>query len=629
MTTHSSSHPRGAPLWFRHASHLVPVAAFTAFVALASAMSVPSPGILGILFVGLATANAAALALTSWVPLLGALVAVAGWFGPVRGLSPPVLSGRARTAVLVPVYEEDPVSVFAAVATMRASLPRGGIGDVDIFVLSDTRSPATVQAEALQHAGLVSRVLAAEGVPCAGSDGREIHYRHRENNIRRKAGNVEEFCVRWGSGYDFMVVLDADSLMVGQSIAHMIGLMEANPRAGIVQTMCYPVGKDTLFARFQQFSARLYGPLLAQGQSFWQGAHGSWWGHNAIIRIDPFMRHCGLPELPGRAPLGGDILCHDTVEAALMLRAGWEVWLAPGIAGSFEQTPTNLVDHLARDRRWCQGNMQHIKVLRAEGLRLASVLHLGVGILHYLSAPLFVLFLAAAVALGSRGAPMDPTQAAWSDAMLWAVFSLLFAPKLLAIGWTLANRELRRDFGGTPRLLAGALAEQILGMLVGPPTLCCYIAFLWNTFSGRVVRWDAQSREDRGVGWGEAAARLGLPALAGTGAILLGSGLNMGWLPLLAGLVLVLPTTVFTSQPGVGLRIKAAGLFATPEETRPPAEFARLAREVEAAAMARQEPRLATALPRETYGVMPSQMLNAPRRNWTAPIAALSGDVGD
>ncbi len=626
MTSHDTN---GAPLWFRHASHLVPVMVFTAFVAVASAMSVGSLGTVGILFVALATVNAASLALTSWVPMLGMLVAAMGLLRPVRGLAPPFVSGRARTAVLIPIYEEDPVAVFAGVATMRASLPRGGTGDVDIFILSDTRTAEIAEAEAMQFAGLRARILAAEGEPCADSDSRELHYRHREKNIRRKAGNVEDFCVRWGGAYDFMVVLDADSLMVGDSIAHMIGLMEANPRAGIVQTMCYPVGKDTLFARFQQFSARLYGPLLAQGQSFWQGGHGSWWGHNAIIRVDAFMRHCGLPELPGRAPLGGDILCHDTVEAALMLRAGWEVWLAPEIAGSFEQTPTNLVDHLARDRRWCQGNMQHMKVLRADGLRLASVLHLGVGILHYLSAPLFVLFLVAAVALGSLGAPMDATQAAWSDAMMWAVFGLLFAPKILAVGWTLADRGRRRDFGGTVRLLVGAVAEQAIGMLVGPPTLCCYVAFLWNTFSGRVVRWDAQNREDRGVAWREAAGRLGLPSAIGAAAILLGGGLNLAWWPLLTGLVLVVPVAVFTSRPGVGLWLKAAGLFVTPEETRPPVEFVRLAREVGLALLRHDGPGVTTALPRETYGVMPSQMLNAPRRNWAAPIPALSSDVGD
>jgi membrane glycosyltransferase len=202
--------------------------------------------------------------------------------------------------------------------------------------------------------------------------------------MRRKAGNVAKFLERWGGAYDFMVVLDADSLMTGHAIAQMIGTMEANPRAGIVQTMPYAVGRASLFARVQQFAGRLYGPMLARGLAFWQGPRGSYWGHNAIIRVQPFMQHCGLPDLPGHAPLGGEILCHDTVEAALMLRAGWDAWLVPGIEGSYEETPTNLLDHLVRERRWCQGNLQHLRVLRAQGLKFASLLHIGVGILRQL-----------------------------------------------------------------------------------------------------------------------------------------------------------------------------------------------------------------------------------------------------
>ena len=192
-----------------------------------------------------------------------------------------------------------------------------------------------------------------------------------------------------------MVVLDADSLMTGAAIARLIGAMEANPNAGLIQSMCYAVGRSTLFARMQQFGARLHGPLLARGVAWWQGPRGSYWGHNAIVRIAAFAGHCGLPPLPGRAPLGGEILCHDTVEAALLLRAGWDVWMLPDgpdgrHEGSWEETPTNLLDHLDRDRRWCQGNLQHFGVLRAEGLKLASFVHLGQGIAHYLSAPLFI-----------------------------------------------------------------------------------------------------------------------------------------------------------------------------------------------------------------------------------------------
>jgi membrane glycosyltransferase len=633
MTTCDLPTGRGVSLRFRHAAHLIPVTCLVAFVGFAAAMSVGVVNAPGILFVVLAMVVAAAVALPSWVVVVGTLVTLAGRSAAVRGLAPAMPAGQActvvpRTAVLVPVYEEDPVAVFAAVAVMRRSLPANGIGDVDIFVLSDTRNPATALAEERQHAGLLARIARSDA-QAPGSPSRAVHYRRRAANVRRKAGNIEDFCVRWGGTYDFMVVLDADSLMVGDAIARMIGLMEANPKAGIVQTMCYPVGRATLFARAEQFVARIYGPLLARGVSFWQGPHGAWWGHNAIIRTDAFMRHCGLPDLPGRAPLGGEILCHDTVEAALMVRAGWEVWLAPEVSGSFEQAPTNLVDNLSRDRRWCQGNMQHLKVLGANGLKLASGIHVGGGILHYLTAPLVVAFLVAAAVLGATSDPRDAAQTAWSSVALWTVVGLLFTPRLLGVAWTLADHGRRSSFGGTARVLAGAALEAVIYMLTVPVTLCCHVAFLWQTFTGRVVGWDAQSRDDRGVGWHEAIRRLGVPLAAGIVgcALLAASGGTWAWIAALPGLLLAVPLVVFTSMSALGLRAKAAGLFATPEETSPPVEFAWLAAERQLAACQDDVRGSAPNLPDECHGIMPRQQFWGAGHRWNVPMPGIAAEA--
>jgi membrane glycosyltransferase len=333
-----------------------------------------------VLLVALVTLSVGLLALSSWPAILGFILGAFGRKAGRRQLAPAWPTGRARTAVLMPIYEEDSARVFAAVEVMRASLAVTGAGEVAFFVLSDTRRSEAAAAEENAYRALLARLASEAG----GRRGAPVHYRRRAANMRRKAGNVAKFLERWGGAYDFMVVLDADSLMTGHAIAQMIGTMEANPRAGIVQTMPYAVGRASLFARVQQFAGRLYGPMLARGLAFWQGPRGSYWGHNAIIRVQPFMQHCGLPDLPGHAPLGGEILCHDTVEAALMLRAGWDAWLVPGIEGSYEETPTNLLDHLVRERRWCQGNLQHLRVLRAQGLKFASLLHIGVGILRQL-----------------------------------------------------------------------------------------------------------------------------------------------------------------------------------------------------------------------------------------------------
>lgn len=612
---------RPVPLWLRHASHLGPVAVLMLLAGIAAGHAIRLSGPPQVLLAALVTLSVGLLALSSWPAILGFVL---GAFGRTsaqgRVISPGEIppswpTGRARTAVLVPIYEEDPVRVFAAVEVMRASLAVTGAGEVAFFVLSDTRRPEAAAAEEQAYRVLLARLAAAPG-----RDRAPVHYRRRASNSRRKAGNIAEFLERWGGAYDFMIVLDADSLMTGRALAQMIGTMEASPRAGIVQTMPYAVGRDSLFARVQQFAGRLYGPMLARGLAFWQGPHGGYWGHNAIIRIQPFMQHCGLPDLPGQAPLGGEILCHDTIEAALMLRGGWEAWLVPSIEGSYEETPTNLLDHLVRERRWCQGNLQHHRVLRAEGLKLASLLHIGVGILHYLSAPLLLASLALSTVLRqSWGTTVNAGH--WQSVLLALVLTLMFAPKLLAVGTVLATKGGARPFGGGRRLLASALLEQAFSTLVGPILTVFYTLFVATTLLGRVVRWDAQVRDDRGLGWREAASRLGLPVAvgaAGTTVMAAVGGAPWAWLPLVSGLLLAVPLAVLSSRASLGQAVRRAGLFATPEETHPGRELAALARaEVAARAMSPAGAHWSApdtsapfpALPPEMPGYVPAQVL--------------------
>ena len=548
--------------WLRHLCLLAPVALCTA-AALALALHA-TPGAGGMAYAAAIALNVGLLALSSWSGILGAMVAL--WERTGRSAGGPLLlppTGQARTAILLPVYEEDPARVFAAAATMADGIAGQHLGAADLFVLSDTRSAAGAAAE---HQAF-GRLLASRP-----DDAPRIHYRRRADNAGRKAGNIAEFCARWGAEYDFMVVLDADSLMTGAAIARLVGAMEANPNAGLIQSMCYPVGRATLFARVQQFGARLYGPLLARGVAFWQGPRGSYWGHNAIVRVAAFAAHCGLPELPGRAPLGGEILCHDTVEAALLLRAGWDVWMLPAGPGgsheeSWEETPTNLVDHLDRDRRWCQGNLQHGAVLRADGLQAASFVHLGQGILHYVSAPLLLAWLALSAAAGPD---VDP-------ALLAMVLALMFAPRLLALGATLADAEASRGFGGRGRLVASALLDQAFGLLLGPVNLVMYTVFVLTTLAGRVVRWDAQARDDRGLGWREAWARLGIPLAFGAvvaAAVAIWTPVTVALLA--PGLLAGAPLAVWSSRRAAGEWARRVRLFTTAEETRPPEALLRL-----------------------------------------------------
>ena len=302
--------------------------------------------------------------------------------------------------------------------------------------------------------------------PGAAGDGDasalRVHYRWRQLRTKRKAGNVADFCRRWGRGYRYFIVLDADSIMTGECLTSLVRLMEAHPDAGIIQTAPQAVGHDTFHARVQQFCARAYGPLFTAGMRFWQRGESNYWGHNAILRSEPFMRHCGLASIEGDGSLAGEILSHDFVEAALMRRAGWKVWVVDGLEGSFEQVPPNLLAELQRDRRWCQGNLQNSRLMFEPGLHVVHRTGLLTGALAYASSPLWLAFLALSSLLFAQHAGSEPTYFVepyqlfpiWPTANLKLMLTLfgltgilLLAPKalsLLLILWRGEARRIRR-----------------------------------------------------------------------------------------------------------------------------------------------------------------------------------------
>ncbi|MGU3536359.1 glucans biosynthesis glucosyltransferase MdoH [Methylobacterium sp. A54F] len=493
-------------------------------------------------------------------------------------------SGLSRTAAVVAIHAEDAVAVFAGLRVMARSLAReGGDGsDLDIFVLSDTRDGAIAAVEEHEFARIEAwRRGAGPGIP-------RIRYRRRRENIGRKAGNIAEFCETYGPEYDFMIVLDADSLMTGQAMRRLVRLMEESPRTGLIQTVSYAAGRDTLFARIQQFAVRLYAPLALRCLETWQGPDGSYWGHNAILRIEAFATNAKLPVLPGRAPLGGEILCHDIVEGALLRRAGWEVRLLPEMGGTWEEMPTNLVDLLGRERRWCQGNLQHLRVLPMRGLRGASRWHLAVGILSYGALPLWIAYLALGAVqaartgdLGLLGYGLTGTGPA-AHALAALTVAVLAAPKLLSLGHVLASPERRAAFGGTAALLKSAALEQAVWVLLWPVMTLFTAGAVVSTFLGRVVRWDAQVRDDRRVPWAEAirlqADALVLGALMVAGLAYAGDAWLALWLaPLVFALLTSPAQSVLTSRADLGRLARARGLFLTVDDTAQAPELAELA----------------------------------------------------
>ncbi len=373
--------------------------------------------------------------------------------------------------------------------------------------------------------------------------------------------------------------------------------MDAHPEAGIIQALPTPAGRETLFARLVQFAARLSSPMLSSGLAFWQLGEGNYWGHNAILRLRAFAEFCDLPRLPGAAPLGGEILSHDFVEAAFMRRAGLKVWLLADLSGSWEEVPSNVLDYAARDRRWAQGNLQHMGLLPMRGLHWLSRVHLVTGVLSYVASPMWfaVLILSSiVVCLDAVNGHQYFTPGSftlfpsWPESRIGEIFSLLtitfgvlLIPKVLAAVLALKDRTLRRGFGGAGRLLASLLVEQVFSMLLAPAMMVFHSTFVVTTLAGKPVSWSAQERGDRGIRFGEALWRHKWHVLLGLvwGAVILWLAPRYIWwlLPVLAGLVLSVPLTMLTSRAGAGQWTRRHGLLLTPEESQPPKELAALA----------------------------------------------------
>ncbi|AYO84889.1 glucans biosynthesis glucosyltransferase MdoH [Methylobacterium brachiatum] len=490
-------------------------------------------------------------------------------------------AGAGRTAAVVAIHAEDAVAVFARLRVMARSLADAQAQSIDIFVLSDTRDGAIAAVEEHEFARIQAWAEADPALP-------RIRYRRRTENTGRKAGNIGEFCRSYGADYAYMIVLDADSLMTGAAMTRLVRLMDESPRTGLIQTVSYAAGRDTLFARIQQFAVRLYAPLALRCLETWQGPEGSYWGHNAILRIEAFAENAQLPVLPGRAPLGGEILCHDIVEGALMVRAGWEVRLLPEMGGTWEEMPTNLIDLLGRERRWCQGNLQHLRVLPWAGLHGASRWHLAVGILAYGMLPLWIAFLGLAswqaARTGDLGLLAYGLTGHGAAAHGLAVLSLavLALPKVLSLGHVLVSPERRASFGGARSLLASAALEQVVWAFLWPVLTLFTAGAVVSTFLGRVVRWETQDRDDRQVSWAEA-FRLQADAVV-VGALIVFALVWAGnawlglWLAPLALALLASPAqSVWTSRADLGRAARARGLFLTADDTAQAPELAELA----------------------------------------------------
>ncbi len=497
----------------------------------------------------------------------------------------PVPALASRTALLMPTYNEDPVRLMAGLqAIIESVAATGQVDRFDFFVLSDTRKADIQQAEEAAFGALRTRMRDVLG------DGSRLYYRRRIDNSERKAGNVANWVRRWGGAYPQMLILDADSLMSGETIARIAGAMEGHDDVALIQTLPVIVNGSTLFARMQQFAGRVYGPVIAYGVAWWHGAESNYWGHNAIIRTRAFAEHAGLPELHGIKPFGGHVLSHDFVEAALLRRGGWALHMVPALSGSYEEGPPSLTDMLVRDRRWCQGNLQHGGVLPTRGLHWVSRWHMLIGIGHYLTAPMWAMLMLVgmAIPLLQAGDPVsgfplrelsvtsywvsrDPQRFLY---VFILTMSMLLAPKLLGYIATVALPEMRRGCGGAVRAFIGILIETVLAALMAPITMFVQSRGLAEVLAGKDSGWDSQRRDDGTLPLSSLVRNYGGMTLFGIGAAIaayLVSPALLAWMsPVIAGLVLSIPIVMLTSARAPGQFLRRLGIFSTPEEVDPP-----------------------------------------------------------
>ena len=502
-----------------------------------------------------------------------------------RDSVPPPDAAASLTALVMPIYNEDPLRTTAALQAMAEAL--AGIHAqrcFEIVILSDSTNADAWIRETLRVNQLRNSLLAI--MP--------VWYRRRWQNIARKSGNIEDFVRRWGGRYQHMVVLDADSLIDAPTLQRLVQAMNADPDLGILQTAPQLIGATTFFGRLQQFAGCAYGPVITRGLSAWSGDSGNYWGHNAIIRMAAFAQHCGLPELAGRKPFGGFILSHDFVEAALMRRSGWKVRMATDFGGSWEESPPSLIDVAVRDRRWAQGNLQHMKIIGSAGLSFTSRMHLGVGIMSYLSSPLWLVMLGIGFALAVQSHLIRPEYfnhdfqlfPTWPRfnvelmmTLFWFSMVVLLIPKMLGLLHALLSRRIRRGGGGVIGVAASVSLEVILSALYAPILMMIQSRHVFEVFLGRDSGWKPQRRDGTGTTWSDAwhyhKRHMFLSCVTAVIVWFLSPPL-LAWLsPALLGLFLAVPLSRASGSQRLGRWLARLALLRTPEEAETPALVAR------------------------------------------------------
>lgn len=488
----------------------------------------------------------------SW--LLWMIGFVAWRFRPAGGAA----QGAAittRTALAMPIYNEDTARVAAGIRQTWLSAGRAGLqAHCDYYLLSDSTDPEAKRAEdrAVEE---LRAIFADEASPC----GRLVLVR-RQDRANYKAGNIANFLRLHGRDYDFMLVLDADSVMLGGCVRRLILKMQASPQTAIIQSLMSTFRGSTPFAQAMQFSANRVGEIFMCGFNWFLGPEALYWGHNALIRVRPFMAYAQLPAYPGKPPLGGRVLSQDVHEAALLGRAGWGVDLDLVVGGSFEEVPSNVISYGARDRRWCTGDFLNSALVLAPGFRTGQRTWLAYAVSSYAMSLVLVAMMVVGFALASRQRAFTVDAAVLGWALVYMPITQL-STNVLAF-W--AHLERRSPLW---RQVASLALEVIARLLITPLMLYQHVVFVLGILLGRSVDWTSPSRDpEDGIPWSQSARVFWAPTL-----------ISAVWIPLafqfappsllFSGTILFpwlvsIPLAVLTSDMRLGRWLARSAVFA-------------------------------------------------------------------
>ena len=296
-----------------------------------------------------------------WTTLFGFAVILRGGDPFAITRTPRALGGRPPPArahgIVMPVFNEDPERVMAGVAATMSSLEDRG-------VLAGLR-PLHPQRHQRPESGS-RRSWPSTRLRGLARDPARLFYRKRREQHRPQGRQHRRFLRALGRPLPLHDRARRRQRDERRHARHMVAADGARSRrrhhpdpadAGQPARRCsraHPAVR----------SRRLRADVRARACNWWQAGDGNYWGHNAIIRIRAFVEHCRPAGLSGQAAA-------RRRDPQPRLRRGGahaprrlEGVAAPATStAATRRRPPTLIDYAARDRRWCQGNLQHIRLI--------------------------------------------------------------------------------------------------------------------------------------------------------------------------------------------------------------------------------------------------------------------------